>query len=440
MNVSTAPNPVELLQALVRFDTTNPPGDEAEAIRYVAGLLRGADLPVGVVGRNDRRLNLVARLKGRGEAPPLMLEAHIDVVSTEDQTWTHPPFSGEIADGMVWGRGTLDDKGAVAVMTSAVLRAHAEGYRPPGDVLLVIVADEEVGGAYGAQYLVEEHAERFADVRYAIGEGGGYAVHTGDQKFYPIMVAEKHICTVRVLIRGKSGHGAIPVRGETMAKLSDVLRTLDRRRAPVHVTPVTRQMLDVIAGALPFPQGAVIGALRHPLLTDMLLDLLGDQGKQLNPLLHNTFSPTMVRGGNKINIIPGEITLDLDGRLLPGYDRDDALRELRGLLGDEVGLEVLHYDSDTPAADLDRYETLADLMRESDPAGTPMPFMVAGGTDARHFAKLGIQMYGFVPFDLPEGLLDTIHAADERLPVAAVEQGTDIMFRLLKRFWDNGKR
>ncbi len=439
MNAPTSPHPVELLQTLVRFNTTNPPGDEAEAIRTVAGLLRAAGLPVDVVGRNERRLNLIARLKGRGEAPPLMLEAHMDVVSTEDQTWTHPPFSGEIADGMIWGRGTLDDKGAVAVMTSAVLRAHAEGYRPPGDVLLVIVADEEVSGEYGAQYLVKEHAERFADVRYAIGEGGGYAVRMGGQKFYPIMVAEKHGCAVRVIIRGESGHGAVPVRGEAMAKLADVLRTLDRRRAPVHVTPVARQMLNVIARTLPFPQGAVIGALRTPMLANPVLDLLGDKGKQLDPLLHNTFSPTMVRGGKKINVIPGELTLDLDGRLLPGYDRDDALRELRGLLGDGVELEVLHYAPDTPAADLARYETLAALIREADPVGTPMPFMVGGATDARHFAKLGIQMYGFVPFDLPDGLLDTIHAADERVPVAAVEQGADIMFQVLKRFWPDGQ-
>lgn len=222
-----------------------------------------------------------------------------------------------------------------------------------------------------------------------------------------------------------------------MAKLADLLRTLDRRRAPVHVTPVARQMLDVIARTLPFPQGAVIGALRAPVLTNPVLDLLGDQGKQLDPLLHNTFSPTMVRGGKKINVIPGEITLDLDGRLLPGYDRDDALRELRGLLGDDVELEVLHYSPDTPAADLARYESLAALIREVDPEGTPMPFMVSGATDARHFAKLGIQMYGFVPFDLPDGLLDTIHAADERVPIVAVEQGADIMFRVLKRFWDN---
>ena len=439
MNAPTRPNPIDLLQTLIRFDTTNPPGDEAEAIRYLACLLRDAGLPVDVVGRNARRLNLIARLEGRGEAPPLMLEAHVDVVSTEDQTWAHPPFAGEIADGMVWGRGALDDKGAVAVMTAAVLRAHAEGYRPPGDVLLVVVADEEVGGEYGAQYLVEAHAERFAEVRYAIGEGGGYAVRMAGRKFYPVMVAEKHSCTVRVIVQGKGGHGAVPVRGEAMATLGAVLRTLDRRRTPVHVTPVARQMLDVIARTLPFPQGAVIGALRAPALTDPVLDLLGAQGRQLDPLLHNTFSPTLVRGGKKINVIPGQITLDLDGRLLPGYDRDDALHELRSLLGDEVGLEVLQYDPDAPAADLARYETLADLIREADPSGTPMPFMVAGATDARHFAKLGIQMYGFVPFDLPDGLLDTIHAADERVPVAAVAQGAEIMFRLLKRFWCNRK-
>ena len=429
-----SPHPVELLQALIRFNTTNPPGNEAEAIHYLARHLRQAGIPVQVLGRDKHRLNLVARLAGRGEAPPLMLEGHIDVVSTAGQAWTHPPFGGEIIGDEVWGRGALDDKGAVAVMTSALLRAQAEGLRPPGDLLLVVVADEEVGGEYGARHLVEHHADLFADVRYAIGEGGGFAIRMAGHKFYPIMVAEKHICGVRVILRGPAGHGAVPIHGTAMAKLGAVLRRLDRSRLPVHITPVTRQMLTAIQAALPFPQGAVLGALRYPTLTDPILDLLGEQGKQINPLLHNTFTPTIVRGGEKINVIPGEITLDLDGRLLPGFDATTALPELQALLGDDVTLEVLSEDADVPAADLDRYETLAALIREADPAGTPLPFMVGGATDARHFARLGIQMYGFVPFDLPDGLLDTIHAADERVPVAAVEQGAEIIYRLLTRF------
>jgi acetylornithine deacetylase/succinyl-diaminopimelate desuccinylase-like protein len=226
----------------------------------------------------------------------------------------------------------------------------------------------------------------------------------------------------------------VPLRGEAMACLGDVLRRLDRRRLPVHVTPTVRRMLDVLRRALPFLGGTLLGLLRYPALTDLVLDALGERGTQLNPLLHNTVSPTVVRGGERINVIPGEVTLDLDGRLLPGLGPEDMLRELRALLGADVDVSVLHYAPGPPPADPERYAVLADLIRAADPAGTPFPHLLSGVTDARHFARLGIQLYGFVPFDLPPGLIDTVHGADERVPVAAVEQGAAIMLDVLRRF------
>jgi acetylornithine deacetylase/succinyl-diaminopimelate desuccinylase-like protein len=432
----TPPSPEELLQTLIRFDTTNPPGNEAECITYLEGLLLSAGIETTIRARDPNRPNLIARLPGQGNAPPLMMYGHVDVVTTLDQSWQHPPFSGEIADGFIWGRGALDMKSGIAMMVSAMLRAKAEGMPLAGDVILAALSDEEADGEYGASYLVDQHAELFRDIRYAIGEGGGVSIHLGGRKLYPIMVCEKQVCSVRATVRGPGGHGAVPLHNGAMSKLARLIQKLERHRLPVHITPVARQMIETMAQALPFPARQGLNLLLNPALTDMILDSLGEQGRLLNPALHNTVSATIVRGGHKINVIPSEINLELDGRLLPGFKPEDMLRELHQLLGDEVELEVTRYDPGPGEPDMGLYDLLASILREHDPAAIPMPYLLSGVTDGRYFAKLGIQTYGFLPTPLPAGvdLVSTVHAANERIPVGAVEFGTDILYKVLQRF------
>jgi len=428
--------PVELLQNLIRFDTTNPPGNEAACIAYVAGLLRAAGLEPVILARDEARPNLVARLPGRGEAPPLLFYGHVDVVTTEGQAWTHPPFEGRIVDGYVWGRGTLDMKGALAVMLAALLRARAEGLAPAGDLLLALVSDEESSGVYGARYLVEDHASLFEGVRYAIGEAGGFTAYIAGQKFYPIMVAEKQTCGLRATVRGQGGHGSMPVRGGAMARLGRLLQALDRHRLPVHVTPVARQMIETIAALLPFPQDRIVRLLLQPRLADRLLDLLGPMSRTLDPLLHNTVSPTVVHASTKVNVIPSQVHVDLDGRLLPGFGPDDMLAELRPILGPDVEVEVVLYEPGPPEPDMGLFDTLADILRRADPEGRPGPLLMSGVTDARYFARLGIQTYGFTPAKLPPNLefWNLVHAADERIPVDALDFGLAATYELLQRY------
>jgi acetylornithine deacetylase/succinyl-diaminopimelate desuccinylase-like protein len=192
--------PVELLQNLIRFDTTNPPGKEAECIAYINELLKEAGFDTAFFAKDKNRPNLIARLKGQGKAAPLMLYGHVDVVPTVKQAWTYPPFEAKITDGFIWGRGALDMKGGIAMMLSAVLRAKAEGLIPTGDIVLVILCDEEAGSEYGARYLVENHPDQFAGIRYAIGEFGGYTAHVGTKKFYPIQIAEKQVCWIKATV------------------------------------------------------------------------------------------------------------------------------------------------------------------------------------------------------------------------------------------------
>ncbi|MBT3320786.1 MAG: M20/M25/M40 family metallo-hydrolase [Anaerolineae bacterium] len=428
--------PVELLQNLIRFDTTNPPGNEKAIIMYLKEIIEDAGLKTTILAKDENRPNLITRLPGRGEAPPLLLYGHVDVVTTVGQKWTHPPFDGLIEDGMIWGRGAIDMKGGIAMMVSALLRAHTSGEKLPGDIILAIVPDEEVDGSHGARFLIENHADLFEGVRYAIGEGGGVTIQMGGEKFYTVMVAEKQICSVRATVRGKAGHGSMPRRGGATAKLAKMLDSLENQRLPVHITSVTKQMLSTIGNSLSFPTNLGMKMLLNPTFTDRMLDALGNKGLLINPLLHNTVSPNIIRGGNKINVIPAEISVDLDGRLLPQFTPDDMLAELSALLGDDVELEVTHYDKGAGEPDMTLYPLLADILEKADPSGTPIPMLLSGVTDGRFFSRIGIQTYGYLPMDIESELIDTIHAANERVPVEAMEFGTNAISEVLRRFGD----
>jgi acetylornithine deacetylase/succinyl-diaminopimelate desuccinylase-like protein len=421
--------PEKLLQHLIRFDTTNPPGNEAECVGYVDNLLTGAGFETILLAKDPNRPSLITRLKGEGKAQPLLLQGHVDVVSTANQEWTHPPFEGRIVDGYVWGRGALDMKGGVAMMLVALLRAKAENLTPAGDVVLAVLSDEEQFGDYGAKYLVENHAEQFEGIRYAIGEFGGFTLYIDGRKFYPIQVAEKQFCYLKATVRGPGGHPSLPISDGALGKLTRLLQSLTRR-LPVHVTPTARQMLTSAASTLPFFTRLVVHSLLCPALTDPVLNLLGDKGRLFDAVLHHMVVVGRIQGG--IN----EMALDLGGLLLPGYSPDDLVAELRHLIGDEVELELVRYDPSPPEPDMGLFDTLADILREADPDGIPLPLLLPAVSDGRFFSQLGIQTYGFLPIQLPADFdfARTIHAADERIPVEALRFGAERIYELLQRY------
>ena len=432
--------PIDLLRTLVRFDTTNPPGNEAECIGYLAGLLQEAGLSPVVLAKDPDRPNLVVRLPGRGEAPGLVLQGHVDVVTTANQSWQRDPFKAELVDGVVWGRGSLDMKSGVTMMTCAVLVAAAEGRRPAGDVVLTIMSDEEAGSDFGARFLTEEHPEQFTGAAYAIGEGGGSAQYIGDRRYYPLMVAEKQVCWLRTRIAGPGGHGSSPMRDGAMARLGSLLTTLNSNRLPVHITPVMEQMLPSIAECASDDLAASALALLDPARTDTVLDQMAADGLQqartFDALLHNTVNATVVEGGIKTNVIPSEILLELDGRVLPGFTSDDLIAELHALLGDDLQFEIIRHDPGRLNVDMGLFPLLKEIVEELDSEGTVIPSMVGGFTDGRMFSRLGIQNYGFLPMKLPPGTNfgETVHAADERVPVEAVEFGLQALSTLLDRY------
>ncbi|MFO7558090.1 MAG: M20/M25/M40 family metallo-hydrolase [Desulfobacterales bacterium] len=428
--------PSELLQKLIRFNTTNPPGNEAECIQFIAEMLKDAGIQTTLLAQKAERPNLIARLEGQGNAAPLLLYGHVDVVTTDRQNWQHPPFEGKRVDGFIWGRGALDMKGGIAMMVAAFLRAKSERVKLPGDVILAIISDEEAGGDLGAGFLADNHPHLFENVRYAIGEFGGFSMDIGNKRFYPIMVSEKHPCWMKAIVRGPGGHGSLPVRDGAMAKLAQILQSLDRKRLPVHITPVARLMFSSIASALGGLPGLMIRQLTNPLLTNTILNLLGERAHTFDPLLHNTVSATILHGSDKINVIPGEVTVELDGRLLPGYRPEDMIAELRKIIGSEVEFEVTRYDGGSDEPDMGLFDMLSGILMEDDPGCIPVPLLLSGCTDGRFFSRLGIQTYGFLPMPLPKdfNFIKTIHSVDERVPAEAIDFGTHAIYKLMQRY------
>jgi acetylornithine deacetylase/succinyl-diaminopimelate desuccinylase-like protein len=426
---------VDLARDLIQLDTTNPPGQEHIAVDLIERVLDEAGIESTRYENARGRPNLVARLKGRGEAPPFLLQGHVDVVTTVNQEWKHKPFGGEIVDGYLWGRGALDMKGGVAMMVSALLQAHARG-GAPGDLVLAALADEEAGGNQGAKWLVDKHPQLFSGIKHAIGESGGVVQHLGGRRFYPIMVSEKRGCQIAATLRGPGGHGSIPAHSGAMAKLGSLLTKLDSARLPVHITPPVKLLLEGMREALDEPWRGRIGALLDPARADAALTELGPMGRNLDAALHNTVNATIVSGGLKINVIPSEVQVQLDGRLLPGFGPEDMVRELRQVVGPDPELEVQLVGPAQPDIDLSQLELFASVLREADPGCVPLPYLVTGGTDARHFAKLGIRTYGFLPLNNPADFngATTIHAADERVPITALEFGAQCVFEAVMRY------
>jgi acetylornithine deacetylase/succinyl-diaminopimelate desuccinylase-like protein len=430
-------DPVALLRRLIQIDTTNPPGNEAPAVELIQHALSGAGIESTILAKDPTRPNLIARLPGRGEAPPFLMQGHVDVVPTTDQQWTRPPFSGELVDGWVWGRGAIDMKGGVVMMLEAFLRMTSEADRPAGDVILCVLSDEENGGVFGAKFLVEEHAEEFAGVRHCIGEFGGFPLELSGRRFYPVQVAERVNVRFELTFHGPAGHGSLPLAGGAMAKLGKALVRLDRRRMPVHIVPATRMMLEAMVEHTEGSTQLALKALLEPKTAGTVLRLLSSQLSVMEPVLRNTVNATVVSGGDKDNVVAAETRLVLDGRMLPGFSLDEFARELEEVVGSDA--EISYQSEGLPSGgdpDMSQFPLLAELISELDPDAIPVPFLLPAVTDGRWFAQLGIQHYGFLPMKLPSDFVfqSTVHAADERIPAEAVEQGAETIFQLLRRY------
>ena len=309
------------LQDLLRIDTTNPPGNELVAAEYLAGVLRSEGYDPLVLEAAPQRGNLIARLKGDGSLPPLLLYTHLDVVPAEPEHWTHPPFAGEVADGFAWGRGALDMKSVAAMqlMTMLLLKRNAVALRR--DVIFAATADEEIDSDVGAEWLVTRHPD-LVRAEYGLSETGGYTLYLEGKKFYPVMCAEKGTCWLKIRARGKPGHGSVPHADHAVLHLVRAIERVTSHPLPLHMTATASTYVQRLARSVGGTTGMLLSAVLHPILHDAALKAIPDRSlaDALHAIFHNTVSPNQLRAGYKANVIPSEAEAILDGRMLPGFD------------------------------------------------------------------------------------------------------------------------
>ncbi|WP_150249184.1 M20/M25/M40 family metallo-hydrolase [Nocardiopsis deserti] len=422
---------VDLCRELIEFDTSNygdhsGPG-ERKAAEYVAAKLDEVGVESRIYEKHPGRSNVVARITGEDSSrPPLLIHGHLDVVPAAPEDWTHHPFAGEIADDCVWGRGAVDMKDMNAMVLAMLRQRLREGRRPPRDIVLAFLADEEAGGTWGAQYLVNEHPDLFADCDSAISEVGGFSFTVKEnRRLYLIETAEKGIAWMKLTARGTAGHGSMVNTDNAVTELAAAVARLGEHRFPVQLTPTVRTFLEEICEefGIPFDDRDV----------DATVARLGPIARMIGATLRNTLNPTVLGGGYKANVIPGEATAQVDGRFLPGTE-DAYFAEIDRLLGPKVSREFIHH---LPAVETSFDGGLVSAMSESllaeDPGAKAVPYCLSGGTDAKSFSRLGVRNYGFAPLQLPPELdfAGMFHGVDERVPVEGLRFGVRVLDRFV---------
>ncbi|MBI4280369.1 MAG: M20/M25/M40 family metallo-hydrolase, partial [Armatimonadetes bacterium] len=386
------------------------------------------------------RGSVVLRLPGRNDAEPLMLLSHLDVVAADAGRWKFPPFSGALADGCVWGRGTLDTKNLTAMELMAVLLVHRLKVPLARSLIFAATADEEAGGRAGIAWLLDHHPE-LVTAPYVINEGAGYDVRIAGKKFYTCQMGEKGGCRVVMRTRGRPGHVAFPQRGTAIARLVEALGRLEQADPPMHVSASVRALVDHVASRVDAAATGLMHDLLDPRRSRAAVEALpADETvrSELYAMLRNTTNVTVVHAGEAVRAIPTEASAWIDGRLVPGATPESFVAELREVVGDGVDLQVEHFNPGTEfSARTPLYQAICDVVAEHDPEASAVPWLVVGGTDARHLVrKMKTTVYGFKPMQqdpqAPRNIL--IHGDDERTSVEGFLFGTRVIFDLVMRF------
>jgi acetylornithine deacetylase/succinyl-diaminopimelate desuccinylase-like protein len=429
---------VTFTSELIRIDTTNRGGGdcrERPAAEYVAERLVNAGLDPVLLERTSGRTNVVARYEGWDPgADALLVHGHLDVVPAEPADWTVHPFSGEIRDGVVWGRGAVDMKNMDA-MVLAVVRAWARhGIRPRRDIVIAYTADEEASAEDGSGFLAAEHAELFDGCTEGISESGAYTFHAGpDMALYPVAAGERGTAWMRLTADGRAGHGSKVNRENAVTRLAAAVARIGEHHWPVRLTPTVKAALLELAAL----HG--IDVTRADLETvgfdvDELLAKLGPAAKLVEATVRNSSNPTMLKAGYKLNVIPGNATAYVDGRILPGTD-EEFHATMDALTGPDVHWDFYHNEIALQApVDSPTFAKLRAAIEAFDPDAHVVPFCMSGGTDAKQFARLGITGYGFSPLKLPPGFdyQALFHGVDERVPVDALHFGVRVLDHYLQ--------
>lgn len=418
---------VDLLVDLIRFNTSNPTHPERPAAEWVAEKLDEVGIDSQIIEAEPGRASTIARIEGSDPSrAPLLIHGHLDVVPADASEWSVDPFAGEVKDDYVWGRGAVDMKDMDA-MTLALVREWARaGRKPPRDIVLAFVSDEEAGGRKGAHYLVDHHRDLFADCSEAISEVGGYSISLNDQaRVYAIQTAEKGIQWLRLRATSRPGHGSMVHDRNAVTRLAEAVSRIGNHQWPVVITDTVRALVEGL--------GETLGRDLDPEKPDEWLPVIGGAARMIGATVRNTANPTMLQAGYKTNVIPGTAEASIDCRYLPGQ-QDELLATIDGLLGEHVTRETEVSDIAVETSfDGHLVDVMSASLKAEDPLAVPLPYLMSGGTDAKSFSTLGMRCFGFSPLLLPAELDFTalFHGIDERVPVDGLKFGVRVLDRFL---------
>ncbi|HUT54001.1 MAG TPA: M20/M25/M40 family metallo-hydrolase [bacterium] len=429
-----------MLADLIRINTTNPPGNESLACSYLKPRYKEIGLETAVVESAPGRGSIIGRLRAPDpQGPPLLLLAHLDVVPAEPEGWTVPPFSGEMKDDYIYGRGALDCKNAVTAEWHALRLFQRAGLAPRRDVILAATADEEAGGKFGVPWILENRPELLAP-GFCVNEGGGFGYSLGDKEIYFCQAAEKGVCWFSLTALGEPGHASVPRPDSAMDRMLEALAALKKMGSPISVS---RTMKALVAGVATAMGGTVAPDKLGDNKIAALLDASArseEMKRIFYALTRNTLSITMVHGGVKTNVIPARVEAAIDCRIVPGHDPQKLLADIRKVAAPfQVSVEPLHISAGVevePEGEL--YDALDAALRASRPNTSMVPFMVPGGTDGRFLAERGVKVYGFIPVLADPGgdvsVFRRAHGVNERVSIHDLAFAIRVLYEMLARF------
>lgn len=432
---------VEVLSQYIQIDTTNPPGNEIKGALFLKEILEKEGFESVVLESEKGRGNIVARYKGDGSLSPLLLLHHIDVVPAETDKWLHPPFSGKVLNGEIWGRGSFDCKSLGVMELMVLLLLKKGGFKSKRDIIFAATSDEEAGGRHGVEWMVKNHFD-LMEADFVINEGGIAGLVVNKKSLYLCQTAEKGVCWIRLTFKGTPGHASMPDGKNCISNMAMVIERISKHQSRLQKSPITARFIEGLAKEQNFMEERAFMGLLDEASSLNALDRIPDKGLKtiLNTMLRNTFVPTVVQGGKKTNVIPSECYCEIDCRMLPDENPERIIGELKSALGDFTNFDVEILGSSVPTESkisTELYTVIERCTKRHDSEARLIPFISSGATDSRFFREKGITAYGFAPLKIGGSLsshLEKMHGHNERISVESLLYGIKVLYDIVSDF------
>lgn len=434
---------IEILSELIKINTTNPPGNELPAAKYISEKLEEANIETEIIKSGENRGNVIGRIKGEKKEHSILLLSHLDVVPANASEWSIDPFGGIIKDGFIWGRGAMDCKSLTAIECVIMKLIALNNKKPKGDIVFAATADEEKGGGAGVEYIVKNYPEKIKTT-YVINEGGGFSIPISDKHIFLIQTAEKGIVWIKIKAGGIPAHGSMPGIGDNaILRMMNTINKIMSHRPPVKIIPVVEKFIKKISSERGTKYGFFSNLLLNKHLAHKILDKISEKNKaeaeMIRSMISTTITPTMINGGIKENIVPSLCETIFDCRILPGQTKEELLNNIKNIVKDidKLEFEYIKYDEPTESPfETDFFKIIENVLKEYNEKFEAIPYMVPGGTDSRFLRRIGFICYGFHPMiaDMPfDQIMKLPHGIDERISIKNIHFGVEILYKIIEK-------